>query len=124
MSYKLKYQRKTHKCNTMELSQPDFGNLFVNAMEVCKVNSAAMLLETGTASSQQGCIEAQVECGKTQFVQDVVKGKAAAEPNTLGHFSVDAYEPLRSVTDFRPPKRFYRTFWRSVARRIMEHERL
>ena len=47
----------------MELSQPDFGNLFVNAMEVCKVNSAAMLLETGAASSQQGCIEAQVECG-------------------------------------------------------------
>ena len=114
--------------HTMEQSQPDFGNLLVRVAEVCKVNCDSMLLETGEASTMQGCMEAQgpwtLERGMTPSKTDVVKGKATAEPNTLGHFSVDAYEPLRLFKDFGPPKRFYRTFWRSVASRIMEHERL
>jgi hypothetical protein len=34
------------------------------------------------------------------------------------------YDPLRVVSDLsRPPKRFYRTFWQSAARRIMMRSR-
>ena len=31
----------------------------------------------------------------------------------------DMYEPARCLKDGAPPKRFYRTFWRSVMRRIL-----
>ncbi len=31
------------------------------------------------------------------------------------------YEPMRLVPLSAPPKRFYRTFWRSAAQRILEH---
>ena len=33
------------------------------------------------------------------------------------------YEPLRPMTDPAPPKRFYRTFWRSIARRVLHHHK-
>ncbi len=32
----------------------------------------------------------------------------------------DMFEPARLIHDFAPPKRFYRAFWRSAARRILE----
>ena len=35
-----------------------------------------------------------------------------------------SYEPERRIPDATPPKRFYRTFWRSAARRVLEHELL
>ena len=34
-------------------------------------------------------------------------------------FSVDIFEPVRRVPVAAPPKRFYRTFWRSASRRIL-----
>ena len=33
------------------------------------------------------------------------------------------YEPLRICSQSAPPKRFYRTFWRSAARRMLECEK-
>ncbi len=33
--------------------------------------------------------------------------------------SQDTFEPTRSVKVIPPPKRFYRTFWRSITRRII-----
>ena len=33
--------------------------------------------------------------------------------------SKDIFEPSRRMTDFGPPKLFYRTFWRSASRRIL-----
>ena len=33
--------------------------------------------------------------------------------------SKEMFEPTRRVTDFAPPKRFYRIFWRSASRRIL-----
>ncbi len=38
------------------------------------------------------------------------------------HHTLHKFEPSRRVTEdasFSPPKRFYRTFWRSVTRRIL-----
>jgi hypothetical protein len=34
--------------------------------------------------------------------------------------SQDIFEPTRFLNDFAPPKLFYRTFWRSAARRILK----
>ena len=34
-------------------------------------------------------------------------------------YSAEVYEPLRRCTHFAPPKRFHRTFWRSLARRAL-----
>ena len=36
---------------------------------------------------------------------------------------MQAFEPLRPMIDLTPPKRFYRTFWRSAARWIMQHQK-
>ena len=33
------------------------------------------------------------------------------------------YQPLRYVPTVAPPKRFYRRFWRTIARRTLEHAR-
>ena len=33
------------------------------------------------------------------------------------------YDPLRTCSQSAPPKRFYRTFWRSAARRMLECEK-
>ena len=33
--------------------------------------------------------------------------------------SEEMFEPTRRLTDFAPPKLFYRTFWRSASRRIL-----
>jgi hypothetical protein len=34
--------------------------------------------------------------------------------------SMEIFEPIRRLDCFAPPKRFYRTFWRSMAGRILE----
>ncbi len=34
--------------------------------------------------------------------------------------SQNVFEPARYLDDFASPKRFYRTFWRSMTRRILE----
>ena len=41
----------------------------------------------------------------------------------ISSLSLEHYEPVRLCTLAAPPKRFYRTFWRSVARRLLERER-
>jgi hypothetical protein len=40
--------------------------------------------------------------------------------NVLFPVSTSVFEPPRRLNDFAPPKRFYRTFWRSVSRRILQ----
>ena len=35
----------------------------------------------------------------------------------------DLFEPMRSIPNAAPPKRFYRRFWGGIARRVLEHER-
>ena len=36
------------------------------------------------------------------------------------HLDSISFEPLRCIKNAAPPKRFYRTFWRSLARRVVE----
>ncbi len=37
--------------------------------------------------------------------------------------SQSIFEPVRRVKDFAPPKRFFRTFWRSTSRRVLAFSR-
>ena len=37
--------------------------------------------------------------------------------------SLEDYEPVRLCPHAPPPKRFYRTFWRSIARRVLLREK-
>ena len=36
---------------------------------------------------------------------------------------VDVYEPRKVCSLYAPPKRFYRTYWRSIVRRLLESQR-
>ena len=37
--------------------------------------------------------------------------------------SQDVFEPMRCIPNAAPPKRFYRTFWRSITRKVLEHDK-
>jgi hypothetical protein len=46
--------------------------------------------------------------------------RATSSPDVSG--SVD-YEPVRCMAKVVPPKKFYRTFWRSIVRRLLEQDK-
>ena len=48
---------------------------------------------------------------------------SAAVSSSTDTLRLEDYEPLRVCAQAAPPKRFYRTFWRSVARRVLEAEK-
>ena len=50
-------------------------------------------------------------------------GATSQDVSTAAQDDQEAYEPLRYITDGAPPKRFFRTFWRSVARRALDRDR-
>ena len=60
--------------------------------------------------------------------QDVMDGSGSAAmtaPASLsGALSLNNYEPMRICNFEAPPKRFHRTFWRSLARRILDSDKL
>ena len=41
----------------------------------------------------------------------------------MATMSLEHYEPVRRCSFAAPPKRFYRTFWRSEARRLLERQK-
>ena len=51
-------------------------------------------------------------------VVDVTTSPNGTVMRTVSSVSVD-FEPIRIVMQAAPPKRFYRTFWRSITRRLM-----
>ena len=53
-------------------------------------------------------------------VSDSMSVSRAASSETL---RLEDYEPLRVCTQAAPPKRFYRTFWRSAARRVLDADK-
>ena len=60
--------------------------------------------------------------------QDVMDGSGSAAmtaPASLsGALSLNDYEPMRICNFEAPPKRFYRRFWRSLARRVLDSGKL
>ncbi len=50
----------------------------------------------------------------------VCTSRTTSSPDVSG--SVD-YEPMRCMAKVVPPKKFYRTFWRSIVRRLLEQDK-
>ena len=92
----------------------------------------------GSLQSSKRCVEDDEAYVPTNFIKAEVYAMIAAweacaqkrneeiqslsAATSLTHcpdFSV--FEPIRSVPDPTPPKRFYRTFWRSITRKLMSH---
>ena len=44
------------------------------------------------------------------------------EVSATDALELEDYEPLRTCSQTAPPKRFFRTFWRSVTRRLLEND--
>ena len=61
---------------------------------------------------------------KKQDMMDASGSVTMATPASLsGGPSLNDYEPVRICNFAAPPKRFYRTFWRSIARRVLESDK-
>ena len=54
-------------------------------------------------------------------VPTTVSISTTSEASTMSFHEV--FEPMRCIPNRTPPKRFYRTFWRSISWRVLEHER-
>ena len=60
---------------------------------------------------------------ETHDIQMPTKVKSVGNLRTstpLSSGEMTDFEPIRRIGQAAPPKRFYRTFWRSVTRRIMD----
>ena len=78
------------------------------------IQDEVLMMLKAWETTQLSRLELQGASGSTS--QDV---STAAQGDT----AQEAYEPLRYITDGTPPKRFFRTFWRSVARRALDRDR-
>ena len=55
-------------------------------------------------------------------LKDDAQKRVFSPPESDRYYSEISYDSLRHVENSAPPKRFFRRFWRSVARRLMEQE--
>ncbi len=122
------------------MPQPSFTSLAVHqelADESLPKSEAGVLIFEG----KQSALLAHVKSGaKTygapvNFIPDEADAFLAAlesayltETNSSDPMDLDTalvpvsctiFEPARCLKEFAPPKRFYRTFWRSIAKRIL-----
>ena len=65
----------------------------------------------------EACEQSEV---KQRDLMEVSDSTTMMTPALSGAPSRDDYEPVRICSLAAPPKQFYRRFWRSVARRILE----
>jgi hypothetical protein len=90
---------------------------------------------SGTANSEryihgdyvpENFIKDEVYAILAAFEKDPLQRASVTQENhTMDTAMEEAYvdfEPRRLLTDSAPPKRFYRTFWRSAARRLLKYE--
>ncbi len=123
------------------LAQDDFSSLELAAGPIAEKQSLddfhgfATFERAGTGNSMksESTCEADQSICPVHFVSDEVYElirnweltySKQQEINYVGSMNdVVQYDPMRCMSDFAPPpKRFYRTFWRSVTRRIIQHE--
>jgi hypothetical protein len=60
------------------------------------------------------------------FKQDALDSAMSVKPTSSADLDIrqeDMYEPVRITTEIVPPKKFFRTFWRSAARRLVQREK-
>ena len=99
------------------MSQSDFESLVVNSSYEAEAH--AVLSKNKDQSSREVYVP-------VNFIRDEAAFEAA---NKMAKIPLDVasepvlknmYEPVRCLNNPAPPKLFYRTFWRSAARRILE----
>ncbi len=69
-------------------------------------------INTGMCSLSQAAFEAS----------DLRRGSSEYAVDAMDIISSIVYEPERISTSTAPPKRFFRTFWRSIVRRILQRD--
>ena len=76
--------------------------------------------QAGELAGDQISMECEISCPELEVdsmsIDEVIALSDASEV-------VDVYEPAKVRALDAPPKRFYRTFWRSVVRRLLESQR-
>lgn len=110
----------------MDASQPDFSLFLMNSLQARDVD---VLLRTSEMPHQQNIEESEEVVARCRYD---LNGIAASNftnrsPSLdIGNLTAEMYEPQRSIdlSFAPPPKRFYRTFWRSAAKRLLQYERL
>lgn len=95
------------------------------ALTICYFPSLGYSLEgctdferkpTGAGKAEIGNFE-KLESGPLRAGNHIPKNADSDRVGFVEPYNV--YEPLRCVPDSAPPKRFYRTFWRSIVRRLI-----
>ena len=66
----------------------------------------------------------QSEVNRQDVMDDSGSAAMTAPASLSGALSLNNYEPMRICNFEAPPKRFHRTFWRSLARRILDSDKL
>ena len=101
----------------MERIQDDFDSLIVYGNPTEHGDSLGIncsLQLTYTHGCTDVCADSLLAAKGTQDAPDL-------QNHEFSYFII-CYEPIRRMVTPAPPKRFFRTFWRSVARRLMERE--
>ena len=137
------HKRKT--CNPTSkqgMAQNDFGCLTVAEHDAEQMPDACFpvspLASERTCSGDEDCVlvnfipeevRAMIDAWQLaeQERQELTEVSDATCPNLVfiapSSASDDVFEPIRCIPNAAPPKRFHRTFWRSVTRRLLERER-
>ncbi len=111
------------------IPQSDFTSLAIQA----ELFDESQDTDGLTVAIYQGEISGNLLYAPVNVIPDEVAAFVAAwEASTLatsssGHMDLDEiiapvsqslFEPTRRLNDFAPPKRFYRTFWKSTSKRL------
>jgi hypothetical protein len=110
------------------MSQPDFASL---AVQVEQSDASLGDNDTGVSGhsvNKRKAVLQHVEDTSSIQMDGLYKRIVFEEPSipSSNRMELDAvpvyqdmFEPSRRLQEFSPPKRFYRTFWRSAASRIL-----
>ncbi len=116
-------------------AQSDFGSLAlpVDGLDAFDEHPA-LLLNTGTSRVEKlADASTQEKYGPVNFIDDEIyalieRWESSAQQAPPSEVMMPIYlkphetnyEPMRQLPTAAAPKRFYRTFWRSVCRRLVE----
>jgi hypothetical protein len=101
---------------TTALAQDDFDSLALGSDTYVPVN---FIPETAHALLKAWELS-ELTKRKDVTCFPVCTNRTTSSPDVSG--SVD-YEPMRCMAKVVPPKKFYRTFWRSIVRRLLEQDK-
>jgi hypothetical protein len=108
--------------------QSDFSSLDATGPDEA-LNSGAAIANCSDCSIKSRKRTLASDFTKESFFREIKTGAAATMQSVHAPMSLDEiadslkainYEPIRNNMNGAPPKRFYRTFWRSITRRLLQ----